>query len=205
MNSQALNRDDILLDQVKHDTIKSFLMDKIKNKKHKLYKHYLIYSIVFSVGFIFTGVTIFTSFISNGEVNGLLLIVMGIVFSFTLLIPLHEMIHATAYKICGAKNIYFGGNYKKFIFYAASDRSILDGKKYLFVALAPFILVNFICIVLFFIYPSIFPFLITVITLHAFFCSGDFAIINYMSSYDLEKFYTYDSKKNKETFFYLKN
>ena len=42
---------------------------------------------------------------------------MGVLFSFTVLIILHELLHAIAYLLVGAKKISFGMNLNKFMFY----------------------------------------------------------------------------------------
>ncbi len=50
---------------------------------------------------------------------------------FTIIIPVHEGIHAIVYKMLGAKNIRFGADVKKMIFYATADKYVTTRKKFI--------------------------------------------------------------------------
>jgi len=74
----------------------------------------------------------------------------GVVITF-LLIPLHEYIHALAYKYVGAKKVSYDANWRKFYFMAMADRFVANRKEFELVAVAPFVVVSISCCLLFFI------------------------------------------------------
>jgi hypothetical protein len=52
-----------------------------------------------------------------------------------------------AYRIIGAKHIYFGAVWKKFVFYAASDNDVVNGRQFYFMTILPFVVITALCIV----------------------------------------------------------
>ncbi len=128
----------------------------------------------------------------------------GLLATFTL-IPLHEYIHALAYKYVGAKNTSYDMNLKKFYFMAMADKFVANAKQFRIVILAPFITISLACLLLFFILSGnwiYFP--IGLFFTHTLFCSGDFGLLCYYETHKQKDIYTYDDKATGETFFYEK-
>jgi len=131
--------------------------------------------------------------------------ILGCALSF-LLIPLHEYIHAIAYRGCGAKEVSFDADLKKMVFMAIAHRFVAGSKEFRFVAIAPFATISILSF-------AIIPFLgghyiftaLGLIFMHAAFCGGDFAMLSYLDLHKDLEVVTWDDKENKVTFFYGKS
>ncbi|MFT6053713.1 MAG: hypothetical protein ACJAS3_001580 [Roseivirga sp.] len=130
---------------------------------------------------------------------------LGLLIAF-LLIPVHELIHALAYKYVGAKNTSFDAHWKKLYFMAVADKFVANRKEFIIVALAPFVVISSISILssLFVSTPLIITFSATLL-IHTGFCSGDFAMLSYFEFHKHKDLVTYDDKENKISYFYSKS
>lgn len=123
--------------------------------------------------------------------------------NFTIIMVLHEALHGLAYKLQGAKKVYFGAELKKLTVYAASDEEIFDGRAFNFVAWLPFAIISPLLILGALLAPDYLLFFGTAFAVHSFMCQGDFGLILYMKQYPPGQFLTYDSRSKKESYFYL--
>lgn len=129
---------------------------------------------------------------------------IGIVVFF-LLIPLHEFIHGMGYKLAGAKDVTYKAIWKKLVFYAMADRFVTKKIPFVFLAIAPFIIINSILGLCFFLFPSPYHLLsLGALFIHTSGCSGDFAMISYFYMYWDQDPVTYDHIAGKESFFFVK-
>jgi hypothetical protein len=191
-----------LLNKLSHNDIKPFIKECLEVKGgYKTFYLLIMFSSMVLLGALVTFISI--RFWKTNEFSGLSQFLGAFLFSISILVVIHELIHALAYKLKGAHHIYFGGSLKKFIFYAASDGDILNGKDFRFVALAPFVIVSLVNQMLIVFMPDYTIFFITVIALHNLFCGGDFAMINFINQYPLSKVFTFDLRRTKESYFYL--
>lgn len=124
-------------------------------------------------------------------------------WTFFALLPIHELIHAAAYKIVGAPTIGFGADLKKLVFYATADQFMVDRKKFLFVALAPFVIITTALIIslFFFSYPSNLV-ILSALILHTGGCFGDFALVSFMHQHRDKNIFTMDDVKAKKAYFF---
>lgn len=186
--------------ELPHKSIAPFIIEQLKNK------HWMI-SVLFFISFLFF--LLFVHFIiqnialdltSWGET--LFYIFIGIVFSFTLIIPIHESLHGIAYWLSGAKNIKVGAKLRQLIFYVSADQFVIDHKKFTFVALLPLILITASYIYLLFYLPYPWHFAVSIsLFLHTLNCIGDIALLAFI--YDQNKpVYTYDDVEQEKSFFY---
>ncbi|MCL3779502.1 DUF3267 domain-containing protein [Prolixibacteraceae bacterium JC049] len=194
----------VLIDKLKHNDLMVFLTEK--NKTNKSFYSYLflgcliaplpILSFFFTISFLQDKITIG---------SGLLYCLLGIGLVF-LFIPFHELLHALGYRLVGARNISFFANIKKLYFAAISDKSVINLKEFKVVALFPFLFVIITGLALIpLISNNLLLTIITFITVHNLFCSGDFALLNYMQSNKHKGIVTYDDKAKGETYFYIQN
>jgi hypothetical protein len=202
-----LNNDDFeLIEEVEYSNLKTFIINEIIKKSVliKFYSIFQVLAIVILVGLLsYYGYGLYR----NGKFAAeLLTILASVLFSFTLLIPIHELIHAVAFLLLGKKDIGFGVQWKKFLFYAESNRQVLNRKEMLFVALAPFLTVLILGTVSFFISKSEIISLsgLVIVLLHFFFCGGDFAIISFFNRYKEFDMYTFDDRKEKRSHYFKK-
>lgn len=194
----------LLLEKVKHDDIKEFSKNQLAEKG--IFKSLYIISL-FVTAFLLAGVIgygVSMLIFEQETITNLIQIIPGLLFSFTLLIIFHELIHGLAYKLVGAKKVYFGAMLSKFVFYAGSDQETFNGFQYRFIAISPFITVNTIGIIALIVLPEYLVFTLTVLFIHTLFCGGDFAMLNFIQKHDLSKIHTCDSREKRETYYYLK-
>jgi len=131
---------------------------------------------------------------------------MGVLFSFTVLIILHELLHAIAYLLVGAKKISFGMNLNKFMFYVQADKQVLNYKQFMFVALAPAVVVAVVSLTgaIFFYGQPLYYFFMVIFGLHGLFCGGDFGLLCFFENRKEDEIYTFDVKSEEKTYFYKK-
>jgi hypothetical protein len=190
-------------DELNHDDLTSFL--KEKNQKSKGFFTYAFVVLLFIPIPILS--YFFTYYVLQDQLtfmNALLSCLLGVGLVF-LFIPIHELLHALAYKLVGADNISFLANLKKFYFAAIADQSVLNVKEFKIVALFPFLTV---IIGAAFILPFVNEFwwlaLLSFVSLHTLFCGGDFSLLNFMQRNKSKGMLTFDDRRNKKTYFYVK-
>ena len=140
----------------------------------------------------------------KGHSELLIEIGLSIGFSLSALIVIHELLHAFAYLLTGARKISFGIIPKKFIFYALADRQVIAKRAFHIVALAPFVVVKLICLIALieFYNEQIMYFFLSVMCLHSLFCAGDIAMLAFYRIHKEKEIYNFDSKSEGKTYFY---
>jgi hypothetical protein len=132
----------------------------------------------------------------------------ALLFSVTVLVVLHELLHAVAYWQSGVRKLKAGAIWRKFIFYVAADQQVVRYPVFRRVALAPFIGMNVLTIVpaaLLWGHPSVFFFL-SLMCIHSLFCAGDIAMLSFYERHADLEIYNFDDLAQGKTFFYvLKN
>ena len=195
-----------LIEEVEYEDLKSFLLNEISQKSF-IIKLYGFFQIIAIIGLIAIFSFLGFGFHSEGNFKPeLTMAAFALLFSVTLLIPLHELIHAAAFLVLGKKDINFGVQLKKFIFYTESNRQVLTRREMNTVALAPFVVVLIGGMALFLLGSSTvtsLPWLIMVLT-HFLFCGGDFAIVSFFSRYRHAEVYTFDDRELKRSYYFRK-
>lgn len=193
-----------LLKEVSHQNLREFIMEQIREEK-LIIRYYSIYQIIMMSIFVFI-LTRNIILSVKGNSDPLFYLGLAILFSFSLLIIVHELIHALAYIITGSQKISFGFILKKFVFYALADRQVVSSKPFHFVALAPFVLVKLICLLgvaLFFNSP-VGSFFLTIMCLHSLFCAGDIAMLAFYRMNSEKEIYNFDVRSEGKTYFYVR-
>jgi len=191
-----------LLTEVSHQKLREFVVEQIVEEKYVI-RIYSIYQLIMMIVFAFLltrGIVL-----SIKGYSGILIeIGLSIVFSLSALIIIHELLHALAYLITGARRISFGVIPKKFIFYALADRQVITARAFHIVALTPFIVVKLICLAGFIVFYNqqlIYSFL-SVMCLHSLFCAGDIAMLAFYRIHKGKEIYNFDNKSEGKTYFY---
>ncbi len=128
---------------------------------------------------------------------------LGFFASLTVLIPIHEAIHAAAYKWAGAPQVSFGSNWKKIYFYAAADRFVADSNSFRIIALAPFIVISTVLILLILIIPIWWQWLLWgTLLIHTGACAGDFGMLGFYERYNGKAVFTFDDVMEKKAYFF---
>lgn len=193
-----------LLTEVSHQKLKEFVVQPISQEK-RIIPLYSIYQLLMVLLFIFLLARSVVLAI-KGFHEPILFIGLAAVFSVSILIVIHELLHALAYLVTGARKISFGAIPRKFIFYALADRQVIAPAAFRIVALAPFIIVKITCLIgvaIWFNQQLMYSFL-TVMCLHSLFCSGDIAMLAFYNIHKGKEIYNYDDKTEGKTYFYLR-
>jgi hypothetical protein len=208
----SITPEDIILDsnfkqlaKVHHDNIKPFIIEQL-SKKSLLATRYRWYQLLMV---IVLGTTIAYGSIKafNGSSTEISLFFIGVFISITLLVIVHELIHILTLLLIGVRNISFGLDLWKFIFYVHADKQVLTRKKFFRVALSPFIVVKAICSVAIMwaiiTNHSIIVWLV-IMAIHSFFCAGDIGLLCLYQNHPDEEILTFDIKADKCSYFYAR-
>jgi len=191
-----------LIAQLNHQQIKEFVINQL-TQNGKIIKIYMIYQIVMIlIGTFFFTRSIVLAFKSS--ITPLYYSLAALVFCFSVLIIIHELLHGIALKITGVKRVTFGGYLKKFVFYAEADRFVINRRQFAFIALTPLFVVKLITltgIIFFFNQPALY-FLIFVMSAHSLFCAGDIGLLSIFYQYKNTEIFTFDVKEEKTSYFY---
>ncbi len=191
-----------LIAELDHKEIKEFVLNQL-TMGGLLVKLYMIYQIVMLVlGLALVIWAVIQA--SKNYAQPLYSVLAALLFCFSLLIVLHELLHGLALKITGAPKVNYGAYLKKFIFYAEADRHVLNKKQFSVIALAPLVVVKFITllgIILFYPHPMVFFFAI-IMSAHSLFCAGDIGLLTLFYQDKNTETFTYDVKNKKKSYYF---
>lgn len=131
---------------------------------------------------------------------------LGTVLVFLLLIPPHEVIHGMAYRLVGAPRVSYGVNWQKFYFYAVADQFVVKRKPFIFIGLAPFVVISLLVVLTIFLVGTQMKWLLFgVLFMHTAACAGDFALLSFYERHrNFSELFTYDDVGKHISFFYVK-
>lgn len=193
-----------LLTEISHHELREFVVSQITREKF-IIRIYSVYQIAM--------VMLFTFVFTRGIVLAIkgfpeLIITVGIAIacSLSVLVVIHETLHALAYLLFGARKISFGSDLRKFIFYALADKQVVAPGAFRMVALMPFVVVKVLCLaaIIIFYGQNIVYFPMTVMCLHSLFCAGDMAMLAFYRINRDKEIYNYDDKSKGKTYFYTR-
>ena len=196
-----------LIKELHFTEIKPFILNII-SKRDRIVNFYVLYQTIA----LATLITLLAFHIYNTAVNedyhmaNFYWLLAGLLFSFSVLVVIHELMHAIAYFALGKKQLKYGADIRKFIFYVHAHMQVVSRRELIIVALTPFIMVHLVSIPLIIILwqSSLSLFFIAVLLAHALFCAGDFAMVSFFIRQKERNVYTYDDSINKLARFYIK-
>jgi hypothetical protein len=192
-----------LLDKLHYDDILEFATEYVRKRTRSMFFYLLLVTVFFIMQW-----SAFLYGIFANDMNAVSLLkqfLYGLIISLTIVIPLHELIHAFSYLLLGARKIRFGAVLKHFAFYAVADDFVANRNAFIFLALAPFIIVSLLNIAGFIFVPGYASYTyISVLFFHATMCAGDFALLSYFEYHRDKELYTFDDVGNKISYFYFK-
>jgi hypothetical protein len=191
-----------LLDKLEHNELIPFVKtySKKKTKAAYLYKALNLFFLVVIAFLVWRNYQ--QELLSIGE--SLIRVCYGFSIAF-LLLPIHEYIHALAYKSQGAQHTSYDANWKKFYFMAMADKFVANRNEFRIVALAPFSVISMVFILCLLLASTAWSLTFAgVLLTHTAFCSGDFALLSYFEFHKDKAIVTFDDKANKTSYFYSK-
>ncbi|MBW8327281.1 MAG: DUF3267 domain-containing protein [Prolixibacteraceae bacterium] len=193
-----------LLAEVSHQELREFVVEQITKEKY-LIRSYSVYQVVMMMLWIFL-LTRSIVLAVKGYAEPIIGIGLALLFSFSVLIVIHELLHALAYLLFGARRISFGLNLKKFVFYALADQQVIASRAFHWIALAPLVVVKLICIAgaITFYNEQLMYFFLTIMCLHSLFCAGDMAMLAFYRLHHEKEIYNFDNRSEGKTYFYTR-
>ena len=191
-----------LIAQLNHSQIKEFVVEQLTTNT-KIIRFYMYYQILMiAVGMFFFTRSIVLAFKSDSI--PLYYTLAALVFCFSALIVIHELLHGIALKLAGAKRVTFGGYLKKFVFYAEADQFVINRRQFAFIALTPLFVVKLFTLtgIIFFFSHPIFYFLIFVMSAHSLFCAGDIGLLTVFYQNKEIEIFNFDVKAEKTSYFF---
>ena len=131
---------------------------------------------------------------------------VGFLFAFLFLLLVHEYIHYFAYKMLGAKNVRVQYKWRQITAFCIADRFVVSGKNFVFVALAPFFVINsIILLICFSSSANVQIFLSGALILHIGATSGDVGLTNLVWLLRGSQTWTFDDEAAQISYFFKEN
>jgi hypothetical protein len=118
---------------------------------------------------------------------------IGVVVMLVFVLPLHEAVHAIAYWLSGARDIRWSFSWKMLAAYVVADSFVASRRVFLFVALAPFIVITPAAVAMAVLDSARAVAWLTVLLWHTAGVSGDWALLNYYWLNRNRELYTFDA------------
>ncbi len=136
---------------------------------------------------------------SRHIIQGLL---TGLIGFPLLLIPFHEGLHLVPYWLAGARDIRFGADLRQGIIYVTAHRFVTSQSLFSFVALTPFAVITAgLAAAMIFTSPWMQWVLAMTLFAHATMCTGDAALIGFMSAFRGRRTFTWDDADKGVAYF----
>ena len=131
------------------------------------------------------------------------LLCAGMAGGWILLLPVHEHLHALAYRLVGAGNVHVHYAWRTLTAYCIADRAVVNGAEFLYVALAPFVVLNsLLAVALFFLPPGPAGLLVGgALLLHLGATSGDVAFVILVVKSGTTRSWTVDDSASQSSWF----
>jgi len=127
---------------------------------------------------------------------------LAIVALFVVILPLHEALHAVAYRLTGARDIRWDYSLRILAVWVIAHRFVASTRPFLFVALAPFVVLNALLVAGALAFPQHAVPLLFVLLLHLHGCAGDWSLLNFVWLHRERGFWTYDDAVSGKSYFF---
>ena len=175
-----------LLESIRHEQLIPFVQEYFFRRTSWVTRLHHSLSIVSLLALIGAGIAGFS-------VGGFFLqFALGVVVMLAVVLPLHEALHAVAYRLSGARDIRWAFSWRMLAAYVVADRFVAGRRAFFFVALAPFVVITPAALALAAFDSSRAILWLTVLLWHTAGVSGDWALLNYYWVQRGRGIYTFD-------------
>ena len=134
---------------------------------------------------------------------GFQVVSLGMFSSYFALVPLHETIHAIAYRRMGATTVRVDYRWRRLTAACTADGFVASKREFAWVCLAPFLTLNpLLCVVAILSRGSWRLAAASALLLHVGACSGDFALLNWLYRSGYTNLFTYDDSAAQRSYFF---
>lgn len=127
---------------------------------------------------------------------------LAFVALFVVILPLHELLHAAAYRMVGARDIRWDYSMRMLAVWVIAHRFVVETRAFLVVALAPFAVLNAALIGAAVAFPQSAVLLLFVLLWHLHGSIGDWSLLNYIWIHRDRGFWTYDDAGAGKSYFF---
>jgi hypothetical protein len=127
----------------------------------------------------------------------------GLAITLIVVVPLHESIHAGAYRLFGAPEIRWRISLRQQIVSVTAHRFVLNRKELMWCAALPSVVLSIVLSAAIFILPSLGPALLTALLLHHLGSRGDWAYVNYCWLCGQRDIYAFEDANLGRSYFYV--
>ena len=121
---------------------------------------------------------------------------------FLLILPLHELLHAAAYRLAGARDIRWDYSLRMAAVWVIAHRFVATVRPFVFVALAPFVVINTALLAAALAWPQRAVFLLFVLLWHLHGSIGDWSLLNFIWLHRRRGFWTFDDAESGKSYFF---
>jgi hypothetical protein len=121
---------------------------------------------------------------------------------FVVVLPLHELLHAAAYRLAGARDIRWDYSLRMAAVWVIAHRFVARAGAFVFVALAPFVVINGMLLAGAIALPQVSVFLLFVLLWHLHGAIGDWSLLNFIWLHRRRGFWTYDDADKGTSYFF---
>lgn len=198
MTIEELGSDDYaLLGELTHASLAEFVVEYfLRRRTWFTYAHHAM-SLCTIAAIVFIAIEQQRSWLFCLSAFGLALVSL-----FLFVLPLHELIHALAYRLAGARDIRWDYSARMLAVWVVAHRFVVSARAFVFVALAPFVVLNGALILGAIVRPGLAVFLLFVLLWHLHGSSGDWSLLNFVWIHRRRGFWTYDDADAGRSWFY---
>lgn len=129
----------------------------------------------------------------------------GLLLFFVILLPLHELIHGTVYKMTGAPDVTYHADLRKMVFYAMANHFVANRSAFYKIGLAPFVIISSLLLAACAFLPEPWTWACWgALIFHTGGCYGDFGLVSFFYNHRDKEIVTYDDAGQKKSFFLAK-
>ena len=121
---------------------------------------------------------------------------------FLVILPIHELLHAVAYRLAGARDVRWDYSLRMAAVWVTAHRFVATTRPFVFVALAPFVVINAALIGGAIAFPRYAVFLLFVLLWHLHGSIGDWSLLNFIWLHRERGFWTFDDAEAGKSYFY---
>jgi len=135
-------------------------------------------------------------------VRCLLDFVLALLTLVVVILPLHELLHAAAYRLVGARDIRWEWSGRMLAVWVIAHRFVAGTRAFLVVALAPFVVLNALLVAGAIAFPQLAVYFLCVLLWHVHGSAGDWALLNFVWVHRRRGFWTFDDAEAGKSYFF---
>lgn len=128
--------------------------------------------------------------------------VLALLTLVVVILPLHELLHAAAYRLAGARDIRWEWSGRMLAVWVIAHRFVAGTRAFLVVALAPFVVLNALLVAGAVVFPQLAVYFLCVLLWHVHGSAGDWALLNFVWVHRRRGFWTFDDAEAGKSYFF---